>query len=143
MASGPGIRVTTKLIGMDRVEAGLRDLGSGLKGEGLADCLVAGALIVQNEAKTTAPYLTGTLRRSIHTESRVRSETNVYALVGTDVEYARRIEYGFVGRDKLGRVYDQAARPYMRPALDANREAVRREIKAAIAAKVRESVSRR
>lgn len=36
-----------------------------------------------------------------------------------DVRYARRIELGFQGPDQLGRVINQAARPYLRPAADA------------------------
>lgn len=35
--------------------------------------------------------------------------------VGTNVEYARRVEFGFVGKDKLGRQYNQAAKPYLYP----------------------------
>lgn len=37
---------------------------------------------------------------------------------GFDPAYARRIEYGFVGQDSLGRNYHQAAQPYMRPTAD-------------------------
>lgn len=36
--------------------------------------------------------------------------------------HAPRMEYGFVGTDSLGRVYDQAPRPFARPAL-ANKSA--------------------
>jgi hypothetical protein len=43
-------------------------------------------------------------------------------LVGSDVPYARRIEYGFHGADKRGRRYHQAAQPYLRPAMDQSRE---------------------
>lgn len=52
--------------------------------------------------------------------------------IGTDVEYARRIEFGFVGADSLGRVYNQAAQPYLRPALDENESAILKEISAVI-----------
>lgn len=37
-------------------------------------------------------------------------------VVGTNVVYARRVELGFVGLDKLGRNYNQAAKPYLYPA---------------------------
>lgn len=37
---------------------------------------------------------------------------------GLDPPYARRIEFGFVGTDSLGRHYHQAAQPYMRPAFE-------------------------
>ena len=48
--------------------------------------------------------------------------------IGTDVDYARRVEYGFVGPDSLGRVYNQRAQPYLRPALDENEDAIVKEI---------------
>ncbi len=51
---------------------------------------------------------------------------------GFDPPYARRIEYGFVGQDSLGRTYHQAAQPYMRPAVDAKRDEVRTTIKESI-----------
>lgn len=37
-------------------------------------------------------------------------------VVGTNVEYSRRIEHGFYGPDKLGRVYAQPGKPYLYPA---------------------------
>jgi transcription elongation factor len=37
-------------------------------------------------------------------------------VVGTNVEYGRRIELGFVGTDSLGRKYNQAAKSYLFPA---------------------------
>lgn len=44
------------------------------------------------------------------------SDDKPFAIVGTNLEYARRIEHGFVGKDRLGRTYNQAAKPYMYPA---------------------------
>jgi hypothetical protein len=41
----------------------------------------------------------------------------VITMVGTNVEYARRLELGFSRADSKGRVYDQAPRPFMRPGL--------------------------
>ena len=68
----------------------------------------------KNDVQEGAPYKTGTLRRSIHVEPVSSSKM----LVGTDLPYARRLEYGFIGPDKLGRIYNQAPRPYFRPPLD-------------------------
>lgn len=45
-----------------------------------------------------------------------RSETVRSVVVGTNVVYARRIEFGFYGPDKLGRVYAQAPKSYLYPA---------------------------
>ena len=40
--------------------------------------------------------------------------------VGTNVEYAARLEFGFQGTDSKGRKYNQPAQPYLRPAVDVN-----------------------
>mgnify|MGYP000440907550 CR=1 FL=1 len=81
--------------------------------------LMAGAQLVVNAAQAKAPVLTGTLRRSIRAEA-IGNDV----VVGTDLPYARRIEFGFNGADSRGRVYHQAAKPYLRPALDENRARV-------------------
>lgn len=77
-----------------------------------------------NDTKAVTPWITHTLQRSIHIEptSGVFQKGNgdQYVVVGTDVEYARRVEYGFVGKDKLGRMYHQAPKPYFRAAMDNN-----------------------
>lgn len=52
--------------------------------------------------------------------------------VGTNLEYARRVELGFVGTDKLGRVYNQAPRPYLRPALHKCEKTIKGKFKALV-----------
>jgi len=69
-----------------------------------------GALMVvansyKSDVQTITPYLTGTLRRSIHAEL-VRDDT---ALVGSNLEYAAPVEYG-TGR--------RQPKPYFRPPID-------------------------
>jgi HK97 gp10 family phage protein len=87
----------------------------------------------KNDVQAGAPYDTGTLRRSIHIEpfnGVIKDGQNrTYVVVGTDLPYARRLEYGFYqgdgftgGVDSLGRQYNQAPRPYFRPPLDNNFE---------------------
>lgn len=62
--------------------------------------------------------VTGELQRNI--DGLVVTEgTTVRGFVIAAVPYARRLEFGFVGVDSIGRVYNQGPRPYMRPALDA------------------------
>lgn len=73
------------------------------------------ALECMNQAKQNAPFRTGTLRRSIHGDP---EDGGLTWAVGTNVEYARRIEFGFVGADRLGRNYNQAPRPYLTPAAE-------------------------
>lgn len=83
-------------------------------------CLNAGARVLLNEVVPNAPYLTGTYRRSIRAEEVSKTEL----VVGSDVPYARRLEFGFVGVDKRGRHYHQAPQPHWRPALAYKRAAI-------------------
>lgn len=50
-------------------------------------------------------------------------------VVGTNVEYARRLEFGFVGTDSRGREINQAPRPYLRPALHKNEKKIAKMFK--------------
>ncbi|WP_172673788.1 hypothetical protein [Methanogenium cariaci] len=52
--------------------------------------------------------------------------------VGTNAPQGKRLEFGFVGRDVLGRYYNQEAQPHLRPAVDENVDEVREEIRAAM-----------
>ena len=86
--------------------------------------LEAASLIVEGSATLRAPVDTGNLRSSI--THRVVSDEE--ARVGTNVDYAARIEFGFKDTDKLGRSYNQAAQPYLRPALDNNKARIEKMI---------------
>lgn len=152
--------ITVRIEGSESLALKLRALGTAVSGRTIERAVVAGALIVQNEAKRRAAYRTGTLRRSIHIgghtdlasdyrqppdESELERPRvgahDVEVYVGTNLEYARRIEYGFNGADSLGRVYNQAAQPYLRPAIDENGNAVREEIAAALIELIRRAVA--
>ena len=101
--------------------------------------LVSGALLIANKAKELAPIKTGTLRRSIHvgghTEltrdfesgsseySDLGAPGSLQAIVGTNLEYAPYQEYG-TSRGV-------PAHPYMKPAMDTERDNVLKEIGAA------------
>lgn len=104
----------------------LQSLASTLPQEAQPLALLAAAQELRNEVIPRTPYLTGTYRRSIRTE---REGADV--LVGSDVPYGPRLEYGFVGRDRLGRNYHQGPRPHWRPAIEASKDA---QLKAAAAA---------
>lgn len=67
----------------------------------------------------------GTLLRSITTSVSAEALTGN---INFRTEYARRLEYGFVGLDSLGRTYDQAPRPFARPALSNKQEAIRDDV---------------
>jgi HK97 gp10 family phage protein len=103
-----------EIIGLKEVEEKFRRMSEEARGERLAVCARAGALLIQNGAKKRCPVDTGTLRRSIHTEDGKISSTRAEVVIGTDVDYAPYVEYG-TGRMR--------AQPYMRPALDEEAEA--------------------
>jgi hypothetical protein len=94
------------------------------RSDDVVDWLVAAVKPVQVRAKYLAPYVTHNLRTSIDTEGERLSNSVVMARVGTNVEYARRIELGFApglpfskgGIDSLGRQYNQVGKPYLSPA---------------------------
>jgi len=68
---------------------------------------------------------TGTLKARItHTKPKMTPQ-GLVGKVGTNLEYARRVELGFVGIDKIGRRYNQAPRPYLRPALHKNEKIIK------------------
>lgn len=103
--------------------AKFKALKAAARGPLLTTAAKAGILPIQNAAIKNAPYLTGTLRRSIHTEEIEEKATFAMVATGTDVEYAARIEFGFNETDSAGRSYHQSAKPYLRPAYDEERGA--------------------
>ncbi len=111
------------LKGMEELKKKLGKVEVGLSDE-LETATRAGALIVQNSAKDRAPFLTGTLKRSIHMETTEKNDRRVIITVGTDVVYAAAQEFG-TSRGV-------PAHPYLRPALDENQDAVKKEIMAAL-----------
>ena len=88
----------------------------------VTDALSIAAMEAANAARTKAPYKTGTLRRSIQVQERGPRDV----VVGSRLPYAARIEYGFAGRDRLGRLYNQPAQPYLRPAMEETRSTMTR-----------------
>jgi len=88
----------------------------------VTDALSIAAMEAANAARQRAPYKTGTLRRSIQVIEQGPREV----AVGSRVPYAARIEFGFAGRDSLGRLYNQPAKPYLRPAIEETRQTMTR-----------------
>ncbi len=54
----------------------------------------------------------------------VRDGDRIIGYVAAPRVYARRLELGFVGTDARGRRVSQGPRPFLRPALEANRERI-------------------
>lgn len=70
-----------------------------------------------NAAGRPGPNIvTGDYVRSINTTFG-RKGTTILATVGTNKPQGRRLEYGFVGADSLGRHYNQAPLPHWGPAV--------------------------
>lgn len=123
--------------GVKELEKKLDALGKDIT-DVLEEATVSGSMVVVREAQKNSakggefPHrVTGNLFRNIPAVSPVRihkSSGQVEVLVGSTMEYARRLEHGFMGTDKLGRRYNQQPRPFLRPALDENTGEVEKAI---------------
>jgi HK97 gp10 family phage protein len=144
--------LTVQLQGVDAISLRTKALIAAAR-LGAQEGVSEGAQIIVDEAKQLVPVDTGHLRDSIHQElvestaeqitvavTPVYEEPNEY---GIEPPYARRIEYGFVGADRLGRIYNQPAQPYMRPAFDTKQEEAREAIKNGIHARLDEAIGGR
>ena len=79
--------------------------------------------------RENAYELTGDFRASI-TAERVAAYGGW--TVHDGVEYGARLEFGFIGQDKLGRTYNQAGRPMLRKAIERNKNRYIKGLKTAI-----------
>ena len=125
------------VTGDKAVSRRLDAVGRELAGKGIDVALLAAALVPMNAAKRDVKKITGNLARSIHvggygdglespttgTDIGYLSPKHTVA-VGTNVVYAKIIEYGGPGR---------AAQPYLRPALDNNKREIQQEFADALA----------
>ena len=139
------MNLTVTLSGMDKLSLQVRYLSKAAQA-GLKLGVDGAAGLFRDEAKLLVPVKTGNLRDHIHfyttvdePEKQQREVTPVYELEGSgelDPPYARRIEFGFIGQDSLGRNYHQAAQPFMRPAFDNKRaeaeQLIREEVTSAL-----------
>ena len=121
-----------EIRGMSQLKKAFDDLGKQMqRNQEIALKLAANEY--KSDVQEKAPYKTGTLRRSIHAEPVSPSKF----LVGTDVKYARILEYGGVIKAKNApylvfktadgewhqvKVVHRSPRPYFRPAMDENWE---------------------
>lgn len=102
--------------------------------------LVQGGLRVERDAKKIVPVDTGRLMNSISHRPEGAGGPNPTVLVGTNVEYAPYVEFGHGGRAidvnprSRATIYSRgaAARPYLYPALQQNKERIRADVIRAI-----------
>lgn len=131
-----------KFEGLEDVLNGIEDLSDT---GNLESAIGKACALVERDAKIKAPKDVGTLRRSITSKVEVNGD-NVTGIVYTPLEYAPYVEYGtglFAeegGRKDVPWHYQddegnwhttsgQKPQPFMRPALDENREEIKRLIK--------------
>lgn len=126
------LKANVKITGDKELIAKFKRMEKAAQGSALLRATQAGILPIQNEAIVLVAKDTGNLSRSIHTETIKSSAAYAESATGTDVEYAARIEFGFMQADSLGRHYNQPAQPYMRPAFDTKKSAAENETKAAL-----------
>lgn len=128
--------------GMDVVLQRLEDLAN----QDLTRKMGRACALVERSAKQKAPKDTGALRRSITSKVETDPDGNVIGTVFTPLEYAPYVEYGTgLFAEEGGRLdvpwnyqsddgtwhstSGQHPQPYMRPALDENRDKITRMFK--------------
>ncbi|MBI4916872.1 MAG: HK97 gp10 family phage protein [Acidobacteria bacterium] len=138
--------IRTQIVGLRELKAKLLKLSD--VGEVMGSALLAGGYIIEGGAKIRCPVDTGNLRGSIGARRLSQDDRSASVMVGTGVEYAAAVEFGFHGvetvrahqrRSPLGgmhtvrqhsRSVHRAARPYLRPAFDESRGIVLETISA-------------
>lgn len=148
-------RKPVRVRNLDRLDRKLAALSRLAQGDVLEQALHAGAQEIRNAAQDKAPYLTGTLRRSIHSETTEKSGTRVVVQVGTDLEYAAMQEFGgeivpknakrlvfeVDGKKVFAKKVTIPAHPYLRPAFDEQKSESVRQFRLAVADQVRQVAS--
>lgn len=72
-------------------------------------------MLLQTRVMALSPKKTGDYRR--RWQSTITSNGfDIEGTVGNNAPQARRLEYGFVGADRIGRVFNQAPQPHLGPA---------------------------
>lgn len=131
-----------RLEGIDEVLESIENIGDTEQFSGILEKACA---LVEGEAKKAAPKDTGALRRSI-TSKVENTDSEIQGVVFTPLEYAPYIEYGtglfaeeggrtdvpWNYQDDKGEWHSTSGmrpQPFMRPALDENREKIIQMIK--------------
>lgn len=144
-------RRPVRVRNLDRLDRKLSRLSKLAQADVLERALHAGAQEILNSAVDKAPYLTGTLRRSLHSKTDEKSGSRVSVLVGTDLEYAAMQEFGgevvpkvakmlaFEVKGKLvfAKKVTIPAHPYLRPAFDEQKGEAVRQFRLAVGDQIR------
>jgi len=115
------VNVTIEVNGIPGMESNLKSVMKAVA-DALEELLTDGAIMLEDKARETlianGSVDTGALRDSIRHDTLEKSRDRVTVGVGSNIVYANRIEYGFVGADSLGRFYNQPPKAFLRPAFD-------------------------
>ena len=137
--------MSIEIKGLEGIEVKLEDIADT---NNMEQALGEACAIVERSAKQKAPKKTGDLRRKIKSKIESRAE-NLKGIVYTPLEYAPYVEYGtglfaenggredvpWRYKDDKGKWHStsgQEPQPFMRPALDENREEILRILKGAL-----------
>lgn len=130
-----------RIVGLDKLDRRLKAMAKEASGKQIEAALVTGGLVIMSRAKELAPFLSGTLRRSIHVGGHtdkaggfgsspngtdygdiggnVAQGTKSEVRIGTNIEYGPAVEFG-TGR--------QRPQPYLRPAFDQEKQAALNDV---------------
>lgn len=116
----------------DRLEAAADRLGDAVERHMRQVGQTGVARIRQNASGRPGPnVITGRYRSSWRAETRP-IPYGAQCTIGTDAPQGRRLEFGFVGPDSLGRIYNQPPYPHVQPALPHIAEELRAQMRAAV-----------
>lgn len=152
-----GIKIT--MVGLDDTTTSFEKAAKNVTGKQLMDGVISGTLLIQNRAKQLIHKVTGNAMRSLHIGGYgnlspgfntsegysdiggdVKTDNEAKVEMGTNIVYGPRLEFGFVGKDSLGRVYNQPAYPYLRPAFDEKQDACVRAVSDALDVLIEEAL---
>lgn len=134
-------------ISIENVDAVINEIAKMAEGPAMERALGQACAIVERSAKEKAPKDTGALRRSITSEV-TREDGALVGNIFTPLEYAPYVEYGtglfaesggrkdvpWCYQDDKGEWHStsgQKPQPFMRPALDENREQIVQKLREA------------
>lgn len=112
--------MSMKLLGAAALRRSLRGLNDIAEYEPTLTDIV---LQIERDAKKNAPVDTGNLRASIESEVRLEGSDTLAGFVGTNTDYAPFVELG---------TSRMSAQPFLRPAVEENRELIEDELGARI-----------
>jgi hypothetical protein len=116
----------------DRLESAAQRMGEVTEQRMRHVGALGAARIRQNASGRPGPnVITGAYRSSW------RAETSgipygAECVIGTDAPQGRRLEFGFVGPDSLGRVYNQPPFPHVQPALGFIEDTLREQMRSVV-----------